>query len=108
MGSRGQSQTLYIPIFKGAQKRDLSWWYLLVAGIWIVAGCGITFVMEQYGVSELGFLFNAAYMGGFAMAIYVPLMLYINHRYLPKTARPGKGCTAMMAICIAGLCGLCP
>ena len=84
--------------FKGAQKRELSWWYLLVAGIWIVAGCVITFVMEKYGVSELGFVFNAAYMGGFAMAIYVPLMLYINYRYLPKTAQPGKGCTAMMVI----------
>ena len=84
--------------FKGAQKRDLSWWYLLVAGVWIVAGCVITFVMESYGVSELGFLFNAAYMGGFAMAIYVPLMLYINYRYLPKSARPGKSCTAMMTI----------
>ena len=84
--------------FKGAQKRDLSWWYLLVAGIWIVAGCVITFVMEQYGVTELSFLFNAAYMGGFAMAIYVPLMLYINYRYLPKSARPGKSCTVMMTI----------
>ena len=84
--------------FKGAQKRDLSWWYLLVAAVWIVAGCVITAVMESYGVSELGFLFNAAYMGGFAMAIYVPLMLYINLRYLPKAARPKIGCTVMMTI----------
>ena len=84
--------------FKGAQKRDMSWWYLLVAGVWIVAGCVITFVMEQYGVSELGFLFNAAYIGGFAMAIYVPLMLFINYRYLPKSARPGKSCTVMVGI----------
>ena len=84
--------------FKGAQKRDLSWWYLLVAAVWIVAGCVITAVMESYGVSELGFLFNAAYMGGFAMAIYVPLMLYINLRYLPKAARPKLGCTVMMTI----------
>ena len=84
--------------FKGAQKRDLSWWYLLVAGIWIVAGCVITYAMEQYGVSELGFLFNAAYIGGFAMAIYVPLILFINHRYLPKSARPGKSCTIMVSI----------
>ena len=84
--------------FKGAQKRDLSWWYLLVVGVWIVAGCVITFVMEQYGVTTLGFLFNAAYIGGFAMAIYVPLMLYINYRYLPKSARPGKSCTVMMSI----------
>ncbi len=84
--------------FKGAQKRELSWWYLLVAGIWIVAGCLITYVMEQRGVSELGFLFNAAYMGGFAMAIYVPLTLYINHRFLPKVAKPGWICTAAMVI----------
>lgn len=83
--------------FQGAQKRDLSWWYLLVAAVWIVAGCAITFVMEQRGVTELGFLFNAAYIGGFAMALYVPLTLYINHRYLPKAARPGWVCTAMMA-----------
>ena len=84
--------------FKGAQKRELSWWYLLVAGSWIVAGCLITFVMEQKGVSELGFLFNAAYMGGFAMAIYVPLTLYINYRFLPKLAKPGGLCTVMMII----------
>ena len=84
--------------FKGAQKRELSWWYLLVAGIWIVAGCLITFVMEQRGVSEVAFLFNAAYMGGFAMAIYVPLILYINYRFLPKSARPGKVCTLMTGI----------
>ena len=84
--------------FKGAQKRDLSWWYLLVAGVWIVAGCVITYVMESYGVSELGFLFNAAYIGGFAMAIYVPLMLYINYRYLPRSARPKKICTFMVAV----------
>ena len=84
--------------FKGAQKRELSWWYLLVAGTWIVAGCLITFVMEQKGVSELGFLFNAAYMGGFAMAIYVPLTLYINHRFLPKTAKPKSASTVIMII----------
>ena len=84
--------------FKGARKRELSWWYLLVVGIWIVAGCFITYVMELRGISELGFLFNAAYMGGFAMAIYVPLTLYINHRFLPRLARPGLLCTIMMVI----------
>jgi hypothetical protein len=82
--------------FKGAKKRDQSWWYLLVAAVWIVAGCVITFVMEQWGVSELGFLFNAAYIGGFAMAVYVPLTLFINHRHLPRAARPGVLSTVMM------------
>ena len=46
--------------FKGTRKRELSWWYLLVVGIWIVADCFITYVMELRGISELGFLFNAA------------------------------------------------
>lgn len=84
--------------FKGAQKRDASWWYLIVAATWIVAGCLITFVMENAGITELGFLFNAAYMGGFAMAVYVPLTLYMNFRYLPKSARPGPVCGFMMIV----------
>ena len=95
--SRSVSDIVYTN-FRGAQKRALSWWYMLVAGIWIIAGCLITFVMEQMGVSELGFLFNAAYMGGFAMALYVPLTLYINRRFLPKFAKPGGVCTTMMIL----------
>ncbi len=87
--------------FKGAKKRTLSWWYLLIVGIWIVGGCVITFVMEQLNVSELGFLFNAAYMGGFAMALYVPLTLYMNYRFLPKFAKPKTISTIMMFIASA-------
>ncbi len=87
--------------FKGAKKRPLSWWYLLIVGIWIVAGCVITFVMEQLKVSELGFLFNAAYMGGFAMALYVPLTLYMNRRFLPSFAKPKAISTIMMLIASA-------
>ena len=48
------------------------------------------------GISELGFLFNAAYMGGFAMAIYTPLLLWMNLRHLPRSARPGYLNIAMM------------
>lgn len=95
--SRSVSDIVYTN-FRGAKKRALSWWYMLIAGIWIIAGCLITFVMEQMGVSELGFLFNAAYMGGFAMALYVPLTLYINRRFLPKFAKPGGICTTMMIL----------
>ena len=87
--------------FKGAKKRTLSWWYLLIVGIWIIGGCVITFVMEQLNVSELGFLFNAAYMGGFAMALYVPLTLYMNYRFLPKFAKPKTISTIMMFIASA-------
>jgi hypothetical protein len=75
--------------FPAAQKRSMGWWYLVIAGVWMIVGCAITAVMEAWGVTELGFLFNAAYMGGFAMAIYTPLTLYMNWRYLPPSARPG-------------------
>lgn len=98
--SRSISDIVYTN-FKGAKKRSLSWWYLLIAGIWIVAGCVITFVMEQLKVSELGFLFNAAYMGGFAMAIYVPLTLYMNRKFLPSFAKPKAISTIMMLIASA-------
>lgn len=95
--SRSLSDIIYTTIPR-AQKRDLGWWYLVVAGLWIVSGCGITWVMEARGISELGFLFNAAYMGGFAMAIYCPLLLYINFKHLPKCARPSPVHTSMMAV----------
>ncbi|MCA9425939.1 MAG: Nramp family divalent metal transporter [Candidatus Omnitrophica bacterium] len=84
--------------FKGAQRRDLSWWYFLIAVTWMVVGCLITYFMEKNGVTDLGFLFNAAYMGGFAMAVYVPLTLYINLKHLPPCARPGKVCIFMMTV----------
>ena len=37
-------------------------------------------------------------IGGFAMALYVPLTLFINYRYLPKAARPGAISTVMMVV----------
>lgn len=87
--------------FNGAKKRGVGWWYMVFAGGWMIAGCLITGVMEERNVSELSFLFNAAYMGGFAMALYVPLTLFINYRYLPKPARPGPVCTIMMLVASA-------
>lgn len=81
---------------KSARKKGLNWLYLIAAGSWMVVGCIITFVMEQYGISDLGFLLNAAYMGGFAMALYVPLTLYMNYRYLPKSIRPKLVATFFM------------
>lgn len=95
--SRSMADILYTN-FRAARRRDVGWWYLVMAGTWIVGGCIITYIMEKKGVSELGFLFNAAYMGGFAMAVYVPLTLYVNHRFLPRAVRPGRWCTVMMLV----------
>ncbi|MDP6456705.1 MAG: Nramp family divalent metal transporter [Candidatus Marinimicrobia bacterium] len=98
--SRTFADIIYTNV-RSAQKREVSWWYLTVCLGWIVAGCVITYVMENRGVTDLGFLFNAGYMGGFAMAIYVPLTLYMNYRYLPKSVRPGVFSTIMMIIASA-------
>ena len=69
---------------------------------WIAVGIAITFVIEWWQLSgQLGVLFNAAYMGGFAMAVYVPLMLYMNLRYLPKSARPQPLSIVMMSLASA-------
>jgi hypothetical protein len=96
--------------FSAARSRSAGWWYTAVATVWILAACGITAALDYYQVKEIGVLFNAAYMGGFAMAIYVPLTLYINHRYLPKSARPGwlssliVGCVAVVYVAFAVFC----
>lgn len=74
--------------FAAARRKDLSWWYAVIAMSWIVVGCVLTAVIEANNIKQLGVLFNAAYMGGFAMAIYVPLTLYMNLKYLPRSARP--------------------
>ena len=43
----------------------------------------------KYDIAGLDFLFIAALMSGFVMAIYVPMILYMNLTHLPKSARPG-------------------
>jgi hypothetical protein len=57
----------------------------------LIMGAGIfgTWFFERFSVSGLGFVFNAALLGGLAMALYVPLLLYLNLRVLPASARPG-------------------
>lgn len=75
--------------FKSARAIPESKWYAGWAIFMIAFGVIITMILEYAGVSDLGFLFNAAYIGGFAMAVYTPLTLYMNLRHLPKSARPG-------------------
>lgn len=98
--SRSIADIIYTS-FPATRNRDLGYWYVVIASVWIVAGCGITWIMEARGVGDLGFLFNAAYVGGFAMAVYAPLLLILNYRHLPKSARPGPVHTFMMLVCCA-------
>ena len=55
----------------------------------MIVGTLSVWFFERYGASGLDFLFLSALIGGFAMAVYVPLLLYMNLTHLPKSARPG-------------------
>ncbi|HIG39311.1 MAG: Nramp family divalent metal transporter [bacterium] len=51
-------------------------------------GVASTWLFETYDITVLDFFFIGAMLGGFAMAAYVPMLLYMNIRYLPKSAQP--------------------
>jgi len=68
---------------------------------YMALGTASTWFFEQFRVGALGFLFNAALLGGFAMAMYVPLILYLNLSVLPPSARPGPVSILMVSIAAA-------
>ena len=84
--------------FRFGRRVDQARLYLPFAVGFMLAGTASTWFFEQYAVTGLGFIFNAALLGGFSMAMYVPLMLYLNLRYLPASARPGPVCIVMMLV----------
>ena len=77
---------------------DQSRLYVPFAIVFMVAGTVSTWFFERYDVTALGFLFNAALLSGVTMAMYVPLMLYMNLRHLPVSARPGAVHVFMMCV----------
>lgn len=74
--------------FRWGRRLSQSRWYVPLALFYMTAGTLSTFVFERFDVTALGFVFNSALIGGVAMAVYVPLLLVINLRYLPPSARP--------------------
>jgi hypothetical protein len=69
----------------------------VVAGAWILLGCFLTYVLETSTRAQ-SFLFLTGFSGGIAMAIYCPLTLVMNRRFLPAAATPGWIMTALMAL----------
>lgn len=57
-----------------------------------------TWFFTVYGVGVLDFFFISATLAGFAMAAYVPMILYMNLRYLPVEIRPGAINIVMLGI----------
>ncbi|MDP7639793.1 MAG: Nramp family divalent metal transporter, partial [Candidatus Hydrogenedentes bacterium] len=75
--------------FKFGRWFKLEQWYLILVSTTMLIGTISVWFFERYDISGLDFLFISALMGGFAMAVYVPLLLYMNLTYLPKSSRPG-------------------
>ena len=61
-------------------------------------GITSTWFFETFDVTVLDFFFIGAMLGGFAMAGYVPMLLYMNLKYLPKSVRPRLFNIAMVAM----------
>jgi len=57
-----------------------------------------TWFFETFDVTVLDFFFIGAMLGGFAMAGYVPMLLYMNLKHLPPSARPGVFNIIMMVV----------
>lgn len=60
----------------------------LMIGLWPISFISLWY-FETYGVTVLDFFFISAAINGIAMAIFTPVILYLNLKYLPKFARPG-------------------
>ena len=71
--------------------------YLLtMAALTVIVGVGLTYLYER--LPTIVFLLSAGFFGGIAMAIYCPLTLLINLRFLPAAARPGPIRVTILAL----------
>ena len=87
-GSRIFSDLLHTN-FKFGRWLKLEQWYVVLVGTTMVIGVFSVWFFGKYDIAGLDFLFIAALMSGFVMAVYVPMILYLNLTRLPKSARPG-------------------
>ncbi len=103
--ARTVSDLIYVN-FAAARRWSLSLWYILFVGLWILAGS----LLALFPVAPLWLFISNACFGGLAMAVYCPLTLFINWRFLPPGARPGYLSSLFLAlaslvyISFAGLC----
>jgi Mn2+/Fe2+ NRAMP family transporter len=75
--------------FRFARRWAANQWYLFLALTLMTISTFSTWVLETFPeVSALDFFFYNAVLNGFAMAVYVPLILVLNFKYLPPSMRP--------------------
>jgi hypothetical protein len=90
---------LFKTTFRAFQDMLESKIYFVFAVFVIVMGVVLTGILDKVGATDLSFLFNAAWIGGIAMGLYTPLLLWMNLRHLPASARPGPINIVMMCVC---------
>lgn len=75
--------------FEWARRFAANQWYLIMAIALSAISVVSTWALETFPqVSALDFFFYNAVLNGFAMAVYVPLLLALNFKYLPASSRP--------------------
>ncbi len=84
--------------FTFAKNLTSSQLYFRLALLLSFFGIFSTWFFEVFQVTILDFFFVNAALNGAAMAVWVPLVLYINLKYLPKSARPHPINIVMMVL----------
>ena len=74
--------------FKAAHRFAANKIYFWLAFGLSALGVLATWFFEYFDVSALDFFFISAMLSGFAMAAYVPTVLYMNLKHLPAAIRP--------------------
>lgn len=62
--------------------------YMVLAIVLAVIGVLSTWFFETFEVGVLDFFFINAALNGAAMALWIPMILYMNMKFLPESARP--------------------
>ena len=81
--------------FTWAADKTTSSLYATIAALWMIVGIALTYAYES--IPPIAFLLSAGFFGGIAMAVYAPLTLWINLRFLPEPFRPGPLRIAILA-----------
>jgi hypothetical protein len=68
------------------------WYYGVVVGLAVVNMALLTFR------EPLFFIVASSVLGGFTMALYTPLLIYLNNKKLPKPLRPGWFTNLMLVL----------
>eukprot|EP01100_Stratorugosa_tubuloviscum_P011956 TRINITY_DN545_c1_g1_i3.p1 TRINITY_DN545_c1_g1~~TRINITY_DN545_c1_g1_i3.p1 ORF type:complete len:543 (-),score=138.58 TRINITY_DN545_c1_g1_i3:53-1681(-) len=68
---------------------EVGWIYLYAFIVWIMAGLSMIIYQQATGIIEFPPIVNSRTMVSVSMGVLTPILLYINLRFLPISAKPG-------------------